>query len=509
MQLIKKIIGWLISLFRMIFKKEDRKANKLSSKNINRVTNKNKIKAVTSVIDETLPSYMFLSKREKDLLINSIRETKKKIENDSNDYLNNEINDFIKILDEYVKEDNFELKEIVTSLKNDLHKGINKNTNKQLDLLSNYLPNNKKEEISIKYNILCNDKLTIKENISKVDNIINSLEKKNISLIEKNNIEETNDTFINSKSDSIIEDVTNYNKDVLYIMENINKNIIDKVKLEYKKINYITLSTELIDEIQDKLQKVEDNYKNHRYNKYYYDREIKKIKRQILELKELKNKPYVYNEILKLRKELYTKSKDKYDILYNNEIYMDINQKCDDLINKVNAKVVDIKKEKKEKDKQKKNNEYIKNILLRFQDMKLAREIIMNKNLEDFKNESEMLFYIKNMYDEFSSNTIDKSFNFDRNRDKTELVVFFNKLSKVNSYLKKEQFIPIEHINFRMNDLLEAVDYKKEELNTIMSKKYNVDIGNENVDNTINNLMKKENINKPKTLVKKEEKSIK
>ena len=46
----------------------------------------------------------------------------------------------------------------------------------------------------------------------------------------------------------------------------------------------------------------------------------------------------------------------------------------------------------------------------------------------------------------------------------------------------KEQYIPIEHINFRMNDLLDAVVVKKEELGKTMMSKYNIDITNQLVD---------------------------
>ena len=413
-----------------------------------------------------------------------------------------EISNIIDILDKCNLKDNSELKEMIESFKNNLNKSFNKNTNKQFELLVNYLPKDKKDDISLKYNSIYHDRKVINENINNLDITIDKLEKRNITLIEKNSIEDKIDNFINSKNTNLLEDVNNINSDILYTMKNINKNIIDKVKIEYKKINYVTLTTELLDEIQLKFKKIESEYNSHLYNKYYYEREINKIKKHILELKELKNKPEVYSEILKLRKELYTKSKDKYDILYNNEVFMNINEQCDNLIGKVNAKVVDIKKEKKEKEAKKdKNKEYLKKIILRFKDMELARELIIGNEQEDFDNYKEMILYIKNIYEGYSDIEL-PPFNFERNKQKTELIILFNKLNKVNCHLKKEKYLPIEHINFRMNDILDAVNYKKEELSKIMLKEYNIDISNKFVDEKINNLMKKEKSNKVKTLVK-------
>ena len=504
MHLIKKIISWLISLFHMLFKskKKNTKVNKVSQ-NSNTETNKtNKVKIITGVIDETIPSYMFLPLSEKKELISKINELKKEITKRSDNYFNSEISNIIDILDKCNLKDNSELKEMIESFKNNLNKSFNKNTNKQFELLVNYLPKDKKDDISLKYNSIYHDRKVINENINNLDITIDKLEKRNITLIEKNSIEDKIDNFINSKNTNLLEDVNNINSDILYTMKNINKNIIDKVKIEYKKINYVTLTTELLDEIQLKFKKIESEYNSHLYNKYYYEREINKIKKHILELKELKNKPEVYSEILKLRKELYTKSKDKYDILYNNEVFMNINEQCDNLIGKVNAKVVDIKKEKKEKEAKKdKNKEYLKKIILRFKDMELARELIIGNEQEDFDNYKEMILYIKNIYEGYSDIEL-PPFNFERNKQKTELIILFNKLNKVNCHLKKEKYLPIEHINFRMNDILDAVNYKKEELSKIMLKEYNIDISNKFVDEKINNLMKKEKSNKVKTLVK-------
>ena len=182
MQLIKKIISWIISLFHMIFKKDKKETKKSSLEKKNTVKNNNKIKGIVTEINETIPSYMYLSSREKDLLISRIKEIKKLMQKRGNEYFNKEIDELISILDECIEKDNSELKEMVKSFKDDLCKGNEKN-NKQYNLLMNYLPNNKKEEFSLKYSNYYDNSFTIKNNLAKIDSIINTLEKKEITLI--------------------------------------------------------------------------------------------------------------------------------------------------------------------------------------------------------------------------------------------------------------------------------------------------------------------------------------
>ena len=502
MKLVKKIIGWLISLFHMIFKKNKNKTLNSSQKNNKIVKNKSNVKVVT-IIDETMPGYMYLSNNEKDLLLNRVKNVKKIMNKKSDEYLNQEILELSKLLDNCVKNDDKDLLERVSSFKNNLSKGIDKNTNKEFELLLNYIPSDKKEEITLKYYATYDDCNLINNSAITVDNLIDEIGKKDITILEKYNIIDAIENFENSKSKNILEDIDNYNKDVFYIIKNANKNIVDKVKLNYKKVNYVTMTTELLDDINIKLKEIEENYSNHRYNKFYYEREIEKIKKQILELKDLKNKPIVYNEILKLRKELYTKSKDKYDILYNNEFFLNINKRCDDLINKVNAKVVDIKKEKTKDKSHLSSDDYLENILLRYQDMALARQIILDTGKISFSNDKEMILYIKRMYDDFVLDDMDVSFNFERNKEKTALVKLFNSLNKVNCYLSDDKYILIEHINFKLDDLIDAVKVKKEKLNATMIEKYNIDISNDLVEEKISKLALNEKQCNEKKFIKK------
>ena len=185
------------------------------------------------------------------------------------------------------------------------------------------------------------------------------------------------------------------------------------------------------------------------------------------------HKREINKHIEKLKKELYTKSKDKYDLLYNNEVFTKFNKECDSLLNKINAKVIDIKKtEEKHEEKQneqEKKTSRIENIIKRFQDMELARKIIMQTQKEDIELfDSDMDSYLNKIFKKYETG-MEEEFNFLRNKRKTELVVFFNELNMAISKEKKEPYIMIEHINFRMNDLEEAVDVKKNEVKKIFN----------------------------------------
>jgi hypothetical protein len=256
----------------------------------------------------------------------------------------------------------------------------------------------------------------------------------------------------------------------------------------------------MIDKNITRFRELEENYRKHRFNKHYYEREINRIKQELSTLRDLKNKRVVEEELVRLRKELYTKSKDKYDLLYNNEVFMNFEKECDNLLHKINAKVIDIKKEevvKEEKPKDvRKKEEYLENILLRFKDMELAQELILLAQERDKEAiKSNIYDYVRYIYQKYD-NGIDADFNFSRNKKKTELVILFNELNLAIGNVKKEEFITVDHINFRMQDLVEAVDVKKQELDTIVGIKES-ELGDK-VDNKIKSLMP----NNPKEMVK-------
>ena len=68
-------------------------------------------------------------------------------------------------------------------------------------------------------------------------------------------------------------------------------------------------------------------------------------------------------------------------------------------------------------------------------------------------------------------NKITENFHFAKNKKKAELVILFNELNMVISKKRGEAFLSIDHINFRMKDLEEAVRVKREEVKKI----YNIE----------------------------------
>ncbi len=359
--------------------------------------------------------------------------------------------------------------------------------------------------------------------------IINNLEKeiknKKISFYQKE--------LINEKLDNIIEDkkieidtsnkIISLDKEIIEILENYDRNIKEKTKKEYDEVNYITLTTLLLDEAKEEIEKLEEDYRHHKYNKYYYDREIKKIKMRINSLMTLKNNESVKDEIEMLRKDLYIKKKDKYDLLYNDEVFYNFDKECDDLLKKVNRRIIDLKKEKekitkeekKEKKEEKKNKkeeikeerELLENILKRFKDMELARKILLlNSSKEiEINNNSELISYVDSIYFDFVSGEKFK-FNYDRNKTKVELVKLLNNISRINCSFNNQEFIPFEHINYSMSDLVSLASFEKDELDSLLETKYHYEKEKDEinilVDNKLN-ILKENEKDSSKVLVKK------
>ena len=455
MNIIKKIINWFLSLFRKLFKKNKKMKSSLIKDN-ERVTN-NKINSIKETYNGSLPSYMFISNREKEKLLYSLSLMINLFEENNNKILAKEKNELIKYIQNISKLD----KDTINKLNED--ELFNK---KNIELITENLSIDDKNVIIDKYNSICKCNSDFRIHLDEVNRVIKLIEKNNISIIAEDEIEHEI-SVVNSDKDN--NKINNFNKKVFTIIDNIDEDFINEVLKEYEKVNYVTISTTIIDKNYERLTKLEDDFKHHRFNKYYYEREINKLKKELNKLKNLKNTKEVSEHINALKQELYTKSKDKYDLLYNNEIFMNFENECDNLLNKINAKVIDIKKEKEKDDSNKINDDYIKRILLRFEDMELAREIILKNNEELVKlsNKNDIINYVNLIYNKFNIG-IDNEFNYDKNRKRTELVVLYNDINKVISLVKKEPCIPVEHINFRIEDLIEASIYKKDELDTIL-----------------------------------------
>ncbi len=485
MTIIKKIIFWIIELIRSLFRKENKDVVIKTTGKINKPNKKGKGAYVTYTIDETFPSFMIINNGDKDKLLYNISLLKNYIEEARTKIKEQEEKKLTKEIEEKY---NIKTSEILDR--------------KYLESVIKELNSTDKKAIIDKYDNITKRDKEFKVHLDKIDKVIEEINNKDISIIEENEIKREISTITNDKNidENIEQKVDYFTKNVDKIINEVDDYFLRDVIREYQKVNYVTVSTTIIDKNIERFKKLEEDFRHHRYNKYYYEREINQLKNELKQIKDLKNKKEVSEHIEKLKKELYTKSKDKYDLLYNNEVFMNFEKECDNLLHKINAKVIDIKKEevvKEEKPKDvRKKEEYLENILLRFKDMELAQELILLAQKNDNEAiKSNIYDYVRYIYQKYD-NGIDADFNFSRNKKKTELVILFNELNLAIGNVKKEEFITVDHINFRMQDLVEAVDVKKQELDTIVGIKES-ELGDK-VDNKIKSLMP----NNPKEMVK-------
>ena len=468
MTLIKRIIAWIINLFKHIFSsKINVKKTVLPKNDINKLDNKKRILS-NDVFNDNIPPYLIISNQDKELLIDNIHKLKEILMNKSSKET------IIKKITELLG-DSIE-KETLNKIKQELNQeDFSKSSiSKIKGVLKEF--NVDKERINIVINTIDKEQESIVKKVSNINHLLEYIDENDISIIGKDDI-----------NNELNSDVTViFNKDIVNVIKDWNKSIINDVMLEYEQVNYVTVSTTLIDKIIEKYKNIEDDYHHHRYNKNYYNQELNKLKSQINYLQNIKNRHDVDIEIKKLRKQLYSKSKDKYDLLYNNEIFMNINNKCDELLKNINQRIVDIKTNSKniiEKQENQQQEDYLQKILLRFKDIELAKQLILFSQNKDI-GLNDKISYIDSIYKEFLVG-IDEPFNFNRNKAKTELVKLYNDLNKVIYSAKKESYIIVEHINFRMEDLIDAVIVKKNELCSICPKEkdlHNSELVNEKIE---------------------------
>ena len=456
MTTIKKIICWLIELIKSLFKKNKKQKSAIKKETLSTKGKKNKI-SLNAIVNETMPGYMLISNSEQDKLIYSISLMKNAL------------------LEEVQREKELEEQKLIKEISNKYNIKVNRILDKKdLEIVISELSDDNKKAVINKFDNIIQRENDFKVHIKEIDKVIDEISKRKISVISENEIENEVSNIINDKNKEIDVDkkITAFNQNVEWIINNIDEDFLNTVIKEYNVVNYVTISTKIIDKNYSRYKQLEEDFKNHRYNKFYYEREINKIKHELKQIQDLKNKKEVSEHIEKLKKELYKKNKDKYDLLYNNELFMKFNKECDNLLDRINVKVIDIKKKEESKEEKKDNKEdenekkkrRLESIILRFQDMELARKLIMLSQEEDNElindNQIDFLNHI------FEKNQIglEENFNYLRNKRKAELVIFFNELNMVISKEKKEPFISIDHINFRLNDLEEAVEVKKSEV---------------------------------------------
>ena len=92
----------------------------------------------------------------------------------------------------------------------------------------------------------------------------------------------------------------------------VEKSAIEKAYSKYDKVDYVIMTTVLIDDLKNRLDKAKEDYSLNKISIQEYRNRIKSIKESIEELGNINNKPYVREEIKRLREDIYTKKNDKY-----------------------------------------------------------------------------------------------------------------------------------------------------------------------------------------------------
>lgn len=457
-ELIKRFIKWLLNLFKN--KKRKKKVQRIKKDQLGK--SKTVVTNIDAVFNSTLPVYMIINDSEKEKLMYNVSILKNVL------------------LEKNAKRKELEEKKLVSLIEEECNVKVSELLDqKYIDTLVKDLDPEIKKEIVDKYQDIVKTDIDFKEHIKEIDKVIELINKNDISIVSENEIEREISDIVNDKNiDNLEEKVDEFDTRVFDIIENFDKDFIDEVVKEYKTVNYITIATTIIDKNYERFKKLEEDFKNHRLNRYYYEREINKIKNELNQIKNLKSKKEVRDHIEKLKRELNTKSKDKYDLLYNNEVFIDINKRCDILLDKVNTRVIDIKetKEKKEEKEKTKENEieenrekYYENVLLRFQDLNLSQKLIFfHQQIKLGKiNNEEIDLYLDSVYADFV-NGVDGPFNYERNRVKTELVNLYNDLNGIIAKSENKAYDIVTHSNFLMEDLVEAVTAKKQEVDDKM-----------------------------------------
>jgi len=320
---------------------------------------------------------------------------------------------------------------------------------------------------------------------------------------EEKVVEEEKEAIINEplKEKTIDERIETIKEDINKIVDNkLDKHeeeLIEKAFYKYEKVNYVIATTVEIDEIK---------INNHK--KSYYVDKIKEIKKKIERLEKINKNPNVQEELKRLKEDFYTKSVDKYDILYNKEVFISISKRCDDLNELLDNKEKEEKRDKeiikevKEKEREERERKYqeklkereelrrIKkerkererdlyhdNIIKRYKDLSLSNAIILANILNHStkmvkKHVVEVLHDDYDMYLKGEENT----FFFDRNKKKTEVSNLYNSLLQVLCNEQKVEYQPITHINYPYYNLLEETIDIKSAVDNITFKKTGYDM---------------------------------
>jgi len=373
---------------------------------------------------------------------------------------------------------------------------------KELELLNNKIDIIKQKVININDENIENEL----ENIKNITKIIND------EKIYVNQIDELNNLMENTLYDNLhisTNDKINYLKTSIENLidedlKDYEKNILKKAYYQYDKVNYVIITTILIDELYDELKNTTEDLCKNKHNKSYYLAKIKHIEEKLNRIEKINNRIEVQKELDSLKKDLYTKQKDKYDLLYNNEIFFDLNKKCEQILRQVefneqqekDKKIIKqkeekqkekLKQEQREKEQEKKLEELKEekqkedNIIKRFLDLELARKILLIRELNMLKKEKKDI--IKDTLDSYYEFIIGEQhqFNFLRNKVKTEVAKLYNDTMRNICILEDSTYIPIEHINLKLSDLASETLNNQQRLNKMIKEKNKVVIENQEI----------------------------
>ena len=350
-------------------------------------------------------------------------------------------------------------------------------------------------------------------NIDTINDILNTINKNELYI---NQAIEINHLLNNINSDTELNLNTNEKLNILkdnisiiinQKLDDYQTSIIKKAYSEYNSVNYVIMTTLLIDDIIDEINELNNDFKKIKYTKIEYERKISQIKDKINKLEIINNRKEVIDEIENLRKDFYTKKKDKYDLLYNNEIFINLNNKCDELLNIINInekeqKYIKInleketekkkneiqkkqetlkKKRQEQEEKKKKEQEFNENVIKRFIDMEFAHRLLLLREGKRNKllTKEQIINHTISYYNDFLLGE-QHEFNFERNKVKTEITKLYNDISSVICNIEKKEFVPLEHINIKLEILTEATIEKQTTLNNLIEKKYNYKIEEDN-----------------------------
>jgi hypothetical protein len=335
-------------------------------------------------------------------------------------------------------------------------------------------------------------------------------EEKPLTVAQEEDIKEVLKEAIEDKELNIDTDekINNIKKEINEIVDDRltkqEKDIIEKAYFKYEKVNYVVATTIEIEELEEDIRELQDNLKDNKHKKSYYIDKVKEIEKKINRLKKINKNPKVYEELERLKDDFYTKSIDKYDLLYNKEVFLNLEKQCEDIIDIVNEKEKEVKEEKKEEkekkeqereqekqqrkleeekrqlekeQRRKERQEYLDNIIKRYMDLKKSNMIIMNNALfhHERMRDNDIVAVLLRDYDDLL-NEETNDFNFERNKRKTEVCKLYNNLLEVLSNEQHIPFIPVEHINFQYQTLLEDTLSTKEAVEDIAFNKTGRDV---------------------------------